>query len=112
MGYAVITRYCGPTNYRGSRIIGTGPSLTYGGRPVRATVPFSYAGPHADGDPKRAADAVVAKLRANGWNVTLAGESFRLPDDSGEVWPLRYGTDAAEPDPCAISPVGTSVRNR
>lgn len=28
MGYAIITRYHGPTNYRGSRIIGTGPAPT------------------------------------------------------------------------------------
>ncbi len=94
MGYAVITRYCGPTNYRGSRIIGTGPSLTYGGRPVRATVPFDYSGPGMDGNAKRAAEAVAAKLNAAGWDVSVM-ESYTLPDDSGLVWPLRYRSDRA-----------------
>jgi hypothetical protein len=93
MGYCIITRYHGPTNYRGSRIIATGPSLTYGDRPVRATAPFDYAGPGMDGNPRRAAELVAAKLRADGWNVTLGAESFRLPDDSGDAWPLHYGSD-------------------
>ena len=99
MGYCIVTRYHGPTNYRGSRIIATGPSLTYGGRPVRATAPFSYEGPGTDGNPRAAAELVAAKLRAAGWSVTLAGESYRLPDDSGESWPLRYGDG---PDATAI----------
>lgn len=30
MGYAITTRYVGPTNHRGSRVIATGPALTSG----------------------------------------------------------------------------------
>jgi len=110
MGYAVITRYHGPTNYRGSRVIGTGPAAHMPepgqSRTMRATVSWDYGagnpgtGPYAgwgdaDANHRRAADAVAAKLRADGWNVTLAPEDHgaTLPDDSGRVFVLRYGSD-------------------
>lgn len=92
MAYCIVTRYHGPTNYRGSRYIATGPSLTHGGPATRATAPFDYAGPGMDGNPRRAAELVAANLRAAGWAVTL-GTVATLPDDSGYVFPLRYVTD-------------------
>lgn len=135
MGYCIVTRYHGPTNYRGSRIIATGPApmlpawdaapgtivpptratvaWDYGaGNPAPVDVPGSLADPSYDaarygryagmGDVAanhcRAADAVAAKLRAAGWSVTVdrdAGAS--LPDDSGMVWPLRYGDAPGDP---------------
>lgn len=99
MGYCIVTRYHGPTNYRGSRIIATGPSITHDGPATRATAPFD--------DPRRAADMVAAKLRAAGWSVTLAPEPYRLPDDSGEAWPLRYVTDAERACPHYDPATGT-----
>lgn len=109
MSYCIITRYHGPTDYRGSRIIATGPSahldgatcehgpspVIAAGKPTRATVPFDYAGPGADGNPRRAALAVAEKLRAHGWNVTVADTGYRLPDDDATAWPLVY--DRGEP---------------
>lgn len=88
MSYAIITRYVGPTNYRGSRIIATGPALHAGGRPLRRAVPFDYS--QSDGNPRRAAEAVADALIADGWAVTLSGERYTLPDESGEVWPLMH----------------------
>jgi hypothetical protein len=150
MGYTIITRYHGPTNYRGSRVIGTGPALHLPAwdaapgtreRLTRATVSWDYGagngdgctvcgeapndtpasmagtmhryGPRADHDytagtpnpyggwgdsdanHRRAADAVVRKLRADGWTVSLdAGDrGASLPDDSGRVFVLRYRSD-------------------
>lgn len=113
MGYAVTTRYAGPTNYRGSRVIGTGPAprMPEPGAPrtIRATVswdygagngdqPSPYAGwGDADANHRRAADAVVAKLRAAGWTVFLDPDDrgASLPDDSGQVYVLRYGREDA-----------------
>jgi len=108
MGYAITARYAGPTNYRGSRVIATGPALTYDGPPVRATVSWDYGagnpagmdgstdayagwGDHA-ANYRRAADAVVAKLRAAGWSVSLAPDDrgALLPDERTEVYVLRY----------------------
>lgn len=133
MGYAITTRYAGPTTYRGSRVIGTGPALKIGGHPVRATVEWDYGagnpasdlcgfvpgasfcyrmlghdGAHdlkprtyvyagwgdSDANHRRAADAVVAKLRADNWDVTLAADDrgATLPDERGNVYVLHYGT--------------------
>lgn len=114
MGYAIKTRFAGPTNSRGSRVLGTGPSLTIGGAMVRASVgwdfgagnpayegePVAYEGRYAgwgdsDANHRRAADAVVAKLRAGGWTVGLADEDrgATLPDESGRVYVLVYGRE-------------------
>lgn len=106
MGYAVITRYHGPTNYRGSRVIGTGPAVSMDdardGRYTRATVAWDYGASNGTGRSesdvmhRRAAEAVAAKLTAAGWRVTLApGDGATLPDDSGRVFMLRYGADDA-----------------
>lgn len=102
MGYAITARYVGPTNYRGSRVIATGPALTHDGSPVRATVSWDYGagnpgetysgwGDH-DANYRRAADAVVAKLRAAGWSVCLAPDDrgASLPDERTTVYVLRY----------------------
>lgn len=110
MGYVIVTRYCGPTDYRGSRIIGTGPAPHLAGaicdhgraplvatdRPVRATVPFSYEGPGVAGDPRRAAVAVADRLNAHGWSVRVSERSYTLPDGSGEVWPLLHDDEGGE----------------
>jgi hypothetical protein len=122
MGYAITTRYHGPTNYRGSRVIATGPAPSlpawdapHGSVPLtRATVGWDYGAGNAarDGEPaaydgryagwgdsdanhRRAADAVVAKLRAAGWTVDLAPDDrgATLPDERGRVFVLRYGVD-------------------
>lgn len=120
MGYSIVTRYHGPTNYRGSRVIGTGPTPRMPepgeSRTIRATVGWDYGAgdPSRDGHPaaydgryagwgdadanhRRAADAVVAKLRAAGWSVFLDADDrgASLPDDSGRVYVLRYGGDRA-----------------
>lgn len=103
MGYAITTRFAGPTNSRGSRVIGTGPSLEIGARPLRATVDWDYGAGNpgtdfdgwgdSDANHRRAADAVVAKLRAAGWDVSLDADDrgATLPDESGFVYVLRYG---------------------
>lgn len=93
MGYSITTRYAGPTNYRSSRIIGTGPSLTLGGSVTRATVAYSYEG-DTESSHRIAAEAVATKLRAAGWTVTV-GASATLPDDRGYVFLLAYGVDTA-----------------
>lgn len=114
MGYAITTRFVGPTNYRGSRVIGSGPALTHDGRPIRATVSWDYGAgnPARDGEPaayegrydgwgdidanhRRAADAAVARLRAAGWRVSLAPEDrgALLPDERTRVYVLRYDAD-------------------
>ncbi len=116
MGYSITTRYVGPTNYRGSRVIATGPALTNDdsrdGRYTRATVSWDYgAGNHGTayagwGDSaanhRRAADAVVAKLRAAGWNVGIAPDDrgASLPREDGSVFVLEYG--AGETDDLGI----------
>lgn len=117
MGYAIVTRYHGPTNYRGSRVIATGPAAhlpAWDAAPgtrapmTRATVGWGYGAGNSDaGTPyagwgdadtnhRRAADAVIAKLRAEGWTVYLAPDDrgASLPDDSGRVFTLRYGDPA------------------
>ncbi len=107
MGYAITARYVGPTNYRGSRVIATGPALTHDGAPIRATVGWDYGagnpdsgaydgrydgwGDH-DANYRRAVDDVVAKLRAAGWSVSLAPDDrgALLPDERTEVYVLHY----------------------
>lgn len=103
MGYAIVTRYHGPTNYRGSRVIGTGPALTHDGPKVRVTVDWDYGAGNpgaaysgwgdSDANHRRAADAVVAKLRGDGWDVSLDADDrgATLPDERGMVYVLRYG---------------------
>ena len=108
MGYAITARYVGPTYARGSRVIATGPALTHDGPKVRATVSWDYGAGNPAGldgsDPlyagwgdhdanyRRAADAVVAKLRAAGWSVSLAADDrgATLPDERTTVYVLRY----------------------
>lgn len=98
MGYAITTKYHGPTYARGSRVIATGPSLTFGGRPVRATVGWDYGLSNgttlseSEANARAAATAVCDKLRADGWRVTL-GRGATLPDDSGYVFLLDYQAD-------------------
>ena len=102
MGYAVITKYHGPTNYRGSRVIATGPSITYDGPRTRATVAWEYGASNGTGRSEgdvmhqRAALAVAATLNAAGWHVSIAPDDYgaSLPDDSGRVFVLRYDRDA------------------
>lgn len=100
MGYAIVTRYHGPTNYRGSRVTATGPAAhlpAWDAAPgtrvplTRATVGWDHA-LTADGNHRAAADAVISKLNAEGWTVYLdAGDDgAMLPDDSGRVFSLRY----------------------
>lgn len=117
MGYCIVTRYHGPTNYRGSRVIATGPAPELPAwdaapgaivPPTRAIVAWD----HGAGNPEteytgmgetaanhcRAAESVAAKLRAAGWSVTVDRDAgCSLPDDSGMVWPLRYGDPAGDP---------------
>jgi len=68
---AIRTRYCGPTDYRGSRIIATAEG---GDRPWRVVVPYD----HGSRDPHRV--AAVALCRKLGWHGTLV--SGGLPDGS------------------------------
>ena len=89
MGYAIVTRYIGPTNYRGSRVIATGPALRTDDQPLRRTVSWDYAEDRY-ANHRRAARAVVEALRADGWRVELPDSPATLPDDSGMVWPLTY----------------------
>ena len=99
MGYTIVTRYHGPTDYRGSRIIGTGPAIHSGGPLTRATVAWDYGAGNGSGESdttanhRRAAEAVAAKLRADGWHVTLT-DPATLPDETGQVWPLAYNAEA------------------
>lgn len=99
MGYAITTRYVGPTDYRGSRVIATGPALTHDGRPVRATVSWDYGISNGTGlseseaNARAAAEAVAAKLRAAEWHVALSDRSAMLPDESGYVFLLDYDAD-------------------
>lgn len=109
MGYSITTRYAGPTYARGSRVIATGPALTMddhqAGRYTRATVAWDYGAGNPGtayagwGDSaanhRRAADAVVRKLRAAGWNVSLAPDDrgATLPREDGNVYVLRHGAE-------------------
>ena len=111
MGYAITARFAGPTNYRGSRVIATGPALTINGRPVRAAISWDYGAGNPAGldgsDPlyagwgdhdanyRRAADAVVAKLRAAGWSVDIGPDDrgALLPDERTTVYVLRYSRE-------------------
>lgn len=61
---AILTRYVGPSNVRGSRIIATAEG---GDRPHRLTVPYD----HSSSDPH--ADAAVALCRKLGWTGELIG---------------------------------------
>jgi hypothetical protein len=92
MGYCIVTRYHGPTNYRGSRIIATGPAIRSDGPMTRATVGWDYAVDSAENH-ARAATAVLAKLQSAGWRVTVTQRGATLPDDRGMVWTLDYSTD-------------------
>lgn len=88
MGYAITTRYVGPTNYRGSRIIATGPGLTHDGPKTRATVSWNYEIGSGEDQYRPAAEAIADQLRAAGWHVTV-GAGATLPDD-GYVFILDY----------------------
>lgn len=91
MGYAITTRYAGPTNYRGSRILATGPSLTHDGTPVRRQIPWNYALDSRDNH--RAGAAVVLEiLQRAGWRVTL-GPAGYLPDERTCAHVLAYAVD-------------------
>ena len=92
MGYCIVTRYHGPTNYRGSRIIGTGPAIHSDEPLTRATVEWDYAVDVAENH-ARAATAVLVKLQSAGWRVTVTHRGTALPDDRGMAWPLDYSTD-------------------
>ncbi len=68
---AIRTRYAGPANTRGSRIIATAEG---GPRPHRIVVPYDHGSdnPHAD--------AAAALCRSLGWSGTLVEGG--LPDGS------------------------------
>lgn len=83
--YAITTRYAGPTDTRGARILATGPALSMGARPVRRAVPYDYAAP--DGGHRRAAGAVLAVLHDAGWTVELGPDAL-LPDECTRAWML------------------------
>jgi hypothetical protein len=103
MGYAIVTRYHGPTNYRGSRVIATYPlpTMPESGERRTASVTVSWqfgisngtGESETDANHRRAAREAVDRLRAHGWNVSLAGPGYSLPGDDGMVWPLAYGVD-------------------
>ena len=98
MGYAIVTRYHGPTNYRGSRVTGTGPAITHDVPKTRATVAWHYglsngtSMSETEANHRAAADAVAEKLRAAGWHVTI-GRSATLPDEDGYVFLPEYGSE-------------------
>lgn len=103
MGYAIVTRYHGPTNYRGSRVIGTGPAAhlpPWDAAPgtreplTRATVSWDHAA-DSMGNHRNAARAVAAKLRAEGWAVYIAPDDTgaTLPSEDGYAWTLRYRSE-------------------
>ena len=68
---AIRTKYHGPTDTRGSRIVATAEG---GPKPHRATVPYD----HGSDNPHR--DAAVALCRKLGWTGTLCEGG--LPDGS------------------------------
>lgn len=74
---AIVTKYHGPTNYRGSRISAKADA-------GRVTVPYD----HAESNPHDvAALALCSKL---GWNCDLVeGE---MPDNSGNCYVILPGT--------------------
>ena len=71
--YAVTTRYAGPTNYRGSRIIARTNSM-------RVTMPYRHE-LNASGNHAAAAQLLADKM---GWSGEWRGA--QLPDDSGYVF--------------------------
>ena len=68
---AIRTKYCGPTDTRGSRIVATAEG---GPKPHRVSVPYD----HESDDPHR--EAALALCRKMGWTGML-GEGG-LPDGS------------------------------
>lgn len=78
-GWAVLVRYVGPTDYRGSRWIATAD------HPIgRAVVPYSYEANHGADNARLAVDALTAR-----WAADYA---TRYPDAG--PWPhgiIAYG---------------------
>ena len=70
---AIITRYLGPTNYRGSRIKARCDAGTI-------TVPYDYAAHSGEGVHRIAAEALRDKL---GWTGRLVGGAFPDADRDG-----------------------------
>ena len=59
-GWAVLVRYLGPTNYRGSRWVATAD------HPIRrATVSYSYELPQGAENARQAVDALIARWAAD-----------------------------------------------
>lgn len=75
---AIVTRYAGPTNHRGSRIIVTSQA-------GRMTVPWDHA-LNADRNHAAACEAYAAK---QGWDGMWSGAV--LPDGRGYAWVTYYG---------------------
>ena len=73
MFQAIVTKYHGPTNTRGSRITATASA-------GRVTVPYHY-GMNSDDNHRAAAEALKAKMA---WKGDLAAGA--LPGDTGAVF--------------------------
>ena len=74
---AIYTKYCGPTNTRGSRIIVT---IQRGNDTVKKTFSYSYAAhnPHTE-----AAQQALSEVLGSEWTIQSCGES---PDGKGYVY--------------------------
>ena len=89
--YAILTRYVGPTNRRGSRIAArSGAPMPDGRRPARAIVGYD------DTDGKLsahriAADTLLARTDPDGRYRIIA--SGALPDESGYAFVIDYAPD-------------------
>lgn len=66
--HAIVTKYLGPTNHRGSRIKATlAGDRPEGERPFTATLPFDYGLPSGHPEHLPAAQAVLAQIKGGIW---------------------------------------------
>jgi hypothetical protein len=96
---AIVTKYLGPTNHKGSRIkatlSGDAPS---GESPPSVTVPFDYSLPHGYREHEPAAKALIEKIanmdgwRSVGWRDAQI-VAFAYLGDSQYVFSVSLFTD-------------------
>jgi hypothetical protein len=96
---AIVTKYLGPTNHKGSRIKATlSGHVPSGESPPSVTVPFDYSLPHGYREHEPAAKALIEKIanmegwRSVGWRDAQI-VAFAYLGDSQYVFSVSLFTD-------------------